>query len=242
LAHTRPKITRKELKQPDEFQTIFETAGAFLELYLTEILIAAGALVVLIAIVLGVYYYEASRARAAAARFSEAVGELHDGKYDAAERDLASLAADEPHRAVGRLANLYLGNAYLSQNQPEKAREAFNRYLSQEESPLFRGTALNDLAVADEKLADYKQAEDAYRRASDIDGPGQARAMLGMARMLQKQGKRDDAIAVYRDFLARHPYAPERSIVMMSLAEMGVTPDAPLPVPPAKAVKPAPAS
>jgi predicted negative regulator of RcsB-dependent stress response len=239
LAHTRPKITRKELKQPDEFQTIFEAAGTYAELHLTEILLAAGALVIAVAVILGIYYYQAHRARVAAARFSKAIGELHDGKYDAAERDLTSLAADEPHRAVGRLANLYLGNAYLRQNQPKKAREALDGYLSHEDSPLFRSAALNDLAVADEKLGEYKQAEDAFRRASDIEGPGQARAMLGMARMLQKQGKREDAIAVYRDFLARHPFAAERSIVMMSLAEMGVSPDAPPPAPSAKPIRPA---
>lgn len=239
MAHTRPKITRKELKQPDEFQTIFETAGVFIELHLTEILLAAVALIVAVAVALGIYYYEAHRVRAAAARFSQAIGELHDGKYAAAEGDLASLAADEPHRAVGRLANLYLGNAYLSQNQPEQARDAFNRYLAHEDNPLFRSAALNDLAVADEKLGDYKQAEDAYRRASDVEGPGQTRAMLGMARMLQKQGKREDAIAVYRDFLTRHPFAPERSIVMMSLAEMAVSPDAPPPAPPPRPIKPA---
>jgi predicted negative regulator of RcsB-dependent stress response len=239
LATTRPKITRKELKQPDEFQTILETAGAFLELHIIEVLFAAGALIVIAAIVFGIYYYQAHRARAAAARFDQAMTEFHDGKYEAAERDLASLAADEPHRAVGRLAYLYLGNAYLRQKQPAKARDALQHYLSEEKNPLFRGAALNDLAVTDEKLGDYKRAEEAYRQASDIEGPGQARAMLGMARMLQKQGKREDAIAVYRDFLARHPFAPERSIVMMSLAQMGASPDASQSALPVRPIKPA---
>ena len=238
MATTRPKITRKELKQPDEFQTILETAGAFFELHIIEALLSAGALVVIAAIIFGIYSYQAHRARAAAARFDQAMTEFHDGKYEAAESDLASLAAAEPHRAVGRLANLYLGNAYLERKQPARARDALQRYLSEEKNPLFRGAALNDLAVADEKLGDYKQAEDAYRQASDIDGPGQARAMLGKARMLQKQDKRADAIAVYRDFLARHPFAPERSIVMMSLAEMGASPDALQPALPVK-IKPA---
>ena len=45
-----------------------------------------------------------------------------------------------------------------------------------------------------------------------------------MARMLQKQGKRDEAVAVYRDFLAQHPYAPERTLVLETLAQLGVSP------------------
>jgi tetratricopeptide (TPR) repeat protein len=191
---------------------------------MTEVLLGAGALLVIVAIALGLFYYEARRGRAASARFDQALSELQGGKYEAAEKELLSLAADEPHRAVGRLANLYLANAYLAQKEPGKARDALTRYLAEDDASLFRGAALDDLAVAYEELGDYKQAEVTYRRASEIEGPEQARAELGMARMLQKQGKRDDAIAVYRDFLAKHPYAPERTLVTGTLAQLGVAP------------------
>jgi tetratricopeptide (TPR) repeat protein len=221
---TRHKISRKELKQPDEFQTVFETAALFFELHLTEVLLGAAALLVAVAIALSFFYYEAQRGRAASARFDQALSELQGGKYESAEKELSSLAADEPHRAVGRLANLYLANAYLAQKEPAKAREALLRYLAGDDASVFRGAALDDLAVTYEELGDYKQAEATYRRASEIEGPEQARAALGMARMLQKQGKRDEAIAVYRDFLAQHPYAPERTLVMETLAQLGVSP------------------
>ena len=177
-----------------------------------------------VAIALSFLYYEAQRGRAASARFDQALSELQGGKYESAEKELSSLAADEPHRAVGRLANLYLANAYLAQKEPAKAREALLHYLAGDDASVFRGAALDDLAVTYEELGDYKQAEATYRQASAIEGPEQARADLGMARMLQKQGKRDEAVAVYRDFLAQHPYAPERTLVMETLAQLGVSP------------------
>lgn len=236
---TRHKITRKELKQPDEFQSIFETAALFFELHMTEVLLGAAALLVIVAIAFGFFYYEARRGRAASARFDQALSELQGGKYDAAEKELSSLAADEPHRAVGRLANLYLANAYLAQKEPAKARDALLRYLAEDDASVFRGAALDDLAVTYEELGDYKRAEDTYRQASTIEGPEQARAALGIARMLQKRGNRDEAIAVYRDFLALHPYAPERTVVMETLAQLGVAP-ATAPAPPmVKLIKPA---
>ncbi|MGB6563173.1 MAG: tetratricopeptide repeat protein [Candidatus Binataceae bacterium] len=221
---TRHKISRKELKQPDEFQTVFETAALFFELHLTEVLLGAAALLVVVAIALSFLYYEAQRGRAASARFDQALRELQGGKYESAEKDLSTLAADEPHRAVGRLANLYLANAYLAQKEPAKAREALLRYLAGDDASVFRDAALDDLAVTYEELGDYKQAEATYRQASAIEGPEQARADLGMARMLQKQGKRNEAVAVYRDFLAQHPYAPERTLVLETLAQLGVSP------------------
>ena len=221
---TRHKISRKELKQPDEFQTVFETAALFFELHMTEVLLGAAALLVVVAIALSFFYYEAQRGRAASARFDQALSELQGGKYESAEKQLSSLAADDPHRAVGRLANLYLANAYLAQKEPAKAREALLHYLAGDDASVFRGAALDDLAVTYEELGDYKQAEATYRQASAIEGPEQARAELGMARMLQKQGKRDEAVAVYRDFLAQHPYGPERTLVMETLAQLGVSP------------------
>jgi tetratricopeptide (TPR) repeat protein len=236
---TRHKITRKELKQPDEFQSIFETAGLFFELHMAEVLLGAAALVVIVAIALGFYYYEVRQGRAAAARFDQGLSELQGGKYQAAEKELSSLAADEPHRAVGRLANLYLATAYLAQKEPAKARDTLRRYLAEDDASIFRGAALDDLAVTYEELGDYKQAEDTYQQASKIEGPEQARAVLGKARMLQKQGKRAEAIAVYKDFLAQNPFAPERTGVMETLAQLGVaSEDEPAP-PIVNVVKPA---
>jgi tetratricopeptide (TPR) repeat protein len=236
---TRHKISRKELKQPDEFQSIFETAGLFFELHMTEVLLGAAALVAIVAIALGFYYYEVRQGRAASARFDQALSELQGGKYDAAEKELLSLADNEPHRAVGRLANLYLATAYLAQKEPAKARDTLLRYVAEDDASLFRGAALDDLAVTYEELGDYKQAEDAYRQASKIEGPEQARAELGMARMLQKQGKRAEAISVYDEFLTQYPYAPERTGVMETLAQLGVAPAA-APAPPiVKIIKPA---
>jgi tetratricopeptide (TPR) repeat protein len=236
---THHKISRKELKQPDEFQTIFETAGAFFELHMTEVILGAVAILVVVAIALGFFYYEGRRDRAAAARFDQALSDLQAGKYDVAEKELMSLAADEPHRAVGRLADLYLGTAYLAQKEPAKARDALLGFVAADDASIFRGAALDDLAVAYEELGDYKQAEDTYRQASKLQGPEQARAELGTARMLEKRGKRAEAIAAYKDFLAQHPYAPERTGVMETLAQLGVAPAAAAETPAIKIVKPA---
>lgn len=236
---TRHKISRKELKQPDEFQSIFETAGLFFELHMTEVLLGLAAVIVVAALAFALYFYEVSQGRAASARFDQALSELQGGKYEAAEKALSSLANDEPHRAVGRLSNFYLAIAYLAQKEPAKARDMLQRYLAEDDDPVFRGAALDDLAVTYEELGDYKQAEDTYRQAAKIEGPEQARAELGVARMQQKQGKRAEAIAAYNDFLTQHPYAPERTVVMETLAQLGVAPPAAAPaLPTVKLVKP----
>lgn len=236
---TRHKLKRKELKQPDEFQSIVESVGLFFELHLAKVIIGAIAMLVAAALALGVYFYEARRGRAAAARFAQALSEIQNKQYAAAQTALAALAADEPYRAVGRLANLYLASAYLAQEQPAKARAALRRYLADGAGPAFRDIALNNLAIACEDLHDYKAAEAAYREAAKIPGPGQGRAQLGVARMLLAQGKRAEAIAAYRGFLDSNPFARERASVMETLADLGVAPPAARQPPMVRIVKPA---
>jgi tetratricopeptide (TPR) repeat protein len=236
---TRRKLSRKELKQPDEFQSIFETVGDFVEENLTRVLLGVGAVLGLVAIGAVVYSYAASKTRLAAERFSQALDELQNNQYGAAEADLRSLADDEPRREVGRLARFYLASAYLAQNQPAEARDELQTYLAHDNPSLFRDAALNDLAVAYENLGDYKRAEDAYRRAAALQGPGQERAQLGVARMLQKEGRRAEAIAAYRDFLSQHPFASGRENVMETLASLGVAPPSTSNAPTVRVIQPA---
>lgn len=224
---THRKLNRKELKQPDEFQSIFETAGNFLELHLKEVILGAVGLVVVSAIAIGFYFHEVHQRHMASDRFYQAFNQLQSHQYGAAEQGLTRLATEYPGRAVGRLANFYLASAYLAQKQPGKARDALRRYLAKDDdTSIFRGTAFNNLAVAYAELGDYKQAEDAYRKAAKISGPAQERAQLGVARMLLKQGERDKAIAAYRNFLARSPFAHQRQSVLETLAGLGAKPQA----------------
>lgn len=239
MATTRPKLSRKDLKRPDEFQSAVETVRTFVEDHLREVILGTCAVVVIAAIAFGVYFYESRQARNAAEQFSQALTTLEQHHYPAAENAFRKLAAADPDRAVGKLANFYLASAYLAQNKPAKARAALQTYLASDGASIFRGTALNNLAVAYENLGKYKQAEDAYRKAAKIKGPEQARAALGVARMLLKQGKRGDAIEAYKKFLASHPFAPEDQSVRETLASLGVSASPSAPSPMVKIIKPA---
>lgn len=239
MATTRPKLSRKDLKRPDEFQSAVETVRTFVEDHLRQVILGACVVVVIVAVALGVYFYESRQARTAAEQFSHALSQLEQHHYPAAESAFRKLAADDPGRPVGKLANFYLASAYLAQDKPAKARDALQSYLANDDSPIFRGTALNNLAVAYENMGKYEQAEDAYRKAAKIKGPEQARAELGVARMLLKRGKRGDAIEAYKKFLSGHPFAPEDQSVREALASLGVSASPSTPSPMVKIIKPA---
>lgn len=228
----RHKITQKELKRPDEFITLVDSAREFLVNNLRQVLISLGVVAAAGMIAIGVYYYESHRDTVAAAQFYDAITALNAGKNKDAQPQFEKLAQQEPGRRLGRLSQFYLASAYVGDGDLPKARDSLIAFLAVEHDPLFTSLALTDLAIVYERMADWKKAEGAYAQAAGVPGLEQMRAELGVARMLAKQGNKPAAIAAYRRFLAAHPFAQQRQDVMESLAMLGAAAESPPAAPP----------
>lgn len=217
----RKKLTQKELRAPDDFTAFVESAQQFFLDNLRQVLISTGVVVLVGAIVIGVYYYERHRDTLASGQFYDAITALNSGNNKDAEAQFKKLADEEPGRRLGRLARFYLANAYIADGDLANARDSLVAFLADERDPTFRSMALTNIAVVYERMADWKKAAEAYRQAAADPGPEQARAELGVARMLAKAGDKPGAIAAYRSFLTEHPFAQQRQDVMESLALLG---------------------
>jgi predicted negative regulator of RcsB-dependent stress response len=217
----RRKISQKELKAPDEFTTLVESARDFFINNLTQVIVSSVVVVIAGAIVIGVYYYERYRDNQVAAGFYDAITALNAGNDKLAETQFKQLADEQPGRRLGQLSRFYLASAYIADGDLANARDSLVAFLAQERDPLFRSLALTNLAVVYERMADWQKAAGAYQQAAADPGPEQARAELGVARMLAKAGDKQGAIAAYRAFLSAHPFAQQRQDVMESLALLG---------------------
>ena len=217
----RKKLSQKELRAPDEFTTFVDNARDFFVNNLTQVIVSTAVVVVVGVIVIGVYYYERHRDALASTRFYDAITALNAGQNKQAETQFKLLADEEPGRRLGRLARFYVASAYLADGDLPDARDSLVAFLAEERDPLFRSLALTNLAVVYERMADWKKAAGAYQQAAADPGPEQARAELGVARMLAKSGDKQGAIAAYRAFLEAHPFAQQRQDVVESLALLG---------------------
>ena len=227
--HRHYKITRKELKQPDEFTSFIEQAQEFFVANLRRMIISAAVVLVAAAIFGGTYWYERREDRQAGNQFYTALNALTAKQYKSAEDQFSKLAAAEPHRRVGKLAQFYLACAYLGNNDLAHARDTFVAFIADEHDHTFASLALTNLGVIYERMGEYAKAAGAYQQAASVGGPEEVRAQLGMARMMAKQGHNDAAVALYRAFLAAHPFAPQRQEVVESLAMLGAPPVAAAP-------------
>ncbi|HUN57371.1 MAG TPA: tetratricopeptide repeat protein [Candidatus Binataceae bacterium] len=216
------KLDRKELKQPDEFITFLDQLGDFIVNNLVRVIIGALALIAFVVVFYAVSFYQDHQRRLASDRFYDALTALNHRDYKTAEQGFSSLATDNPRQSLGQLARLYLASALMADNNDKAARAALADYLAGSDQPLYRNMALMELGAADENLGDFKGAHDAYAQAADIDGPSKARAQVGVARTLIKQGDTKGGIEAYQQFLANNPYSPMRNYVVEALATLGV--------------------
>lgn len=221
---TRPHhLNRKALRQPDEFVTFIDQAGDWIVNNLVRVIIAAIAAVIIIVAIVGIRFYIDGRERTAAAKYYQALATLDSHDYKAAAQQFQTLAAGYPHTSPGRLAQFYVGNALLAENQNAAARDAFQRYLDGEDRPIFREMALMQLGVANENLGNFSAARQDYLQAAALNGPEKGRAERNAARVMLREGDKAGAIAAYREFLRENPFSPERGQVSEELAALGVS-------------------
>ncbi|HVA82254.1 MAG TPA: tetratricopeptide repeat protein [Candidatus Binataceae bacterium] len=220
----RYKITRKELKQPSEFQSLAENVQEFLLGNLRQVIISAVIVLAAAAAAFGMYTYERARDRRAGDAFYGALTALSAKQYQTAEAQFASLATAEPGRRIGKLARLYLAQSYQGEGDLAKARAALISFVANYHDPEFSSLALMDLGVVYERMGDLRKAQGAYQQAASVPGPEQLRAAVAIARMLSEQGDNAGAIQAYRAFLILRPYAQQRGEVLESLAMLGAGP------------------
>jgi tetratricopeptide (TPR) repeat protein len=221
------KVSRKALKQPDEFVTTVDWFGDLVAQNLSRVIIGAVVLVAAIAIICAFSFYSQHRRRIASDQFYRAINALSDRDYGTAAKGFSALARNDLGGTLGHLAEFYLGITDLADNQPSKARDAIRSYLADGGNRLFRQMALTQLGVVNEDLGNYREAHDAYVKAGQLNGPEKARAQVGAARALARIGDRQGAISAYRQFLRENPFAQQRTEVIEALAQMDTSPEPP---------------
>ena len=223
----RPKVRRKDLKQPDEFMTVATTVEDFIEEHLNKVIAGAVAVLAFAAALFLIYEHVQTVKQRAAEQFYEPFSALNSKDYKSAEGKFEALIASHPSSNAAALARYYLGLAYFNSGDLTHAGQALQEYTRGQGPQSFRELALMDLGVVYEQSGEYAKAVETYRRAAALNGPEANNARVAVARVFQLEGKRDAAISAYRDFLKANPYAAQRETVVQALANLGVSAPSP---------------
>lgn len=241
------KISRKELKEPDEFITFTTRVYTWLSEQKIGLIIGASALALVVICAYGYRWYKDSKEEKASVEFISAkkildarvAGEGSDsasatgaGSYASEEaKDKAAIEAFEkvrkehPGTRVADLATYFIGEINSRLGNYDKAQENFQKYLeSVGESGELSIFALEGIAAALEAQGKNQEAIEQYRRLTKPPYDMQPdRGFYHVARMEQKTGKTSEAKADFEKILEKYPQTNYRREIQQRLDEMSTS-------------------
>lgn len=201
-------LTKKELKQPDQFQTFSQRVYELVMENLKTLYLGAGVVAAVVLVVLGWHFYQLRYEERAAHLYAEAYGSYESLLDAASERDLLEgavavyekLLNEYPSSNAALTARYNLGNLYYSLEAYDNSIAAYQGYLKK--AP--KGSVLGPLSwyglgYAWEAKGDYAQALESFEKALEGSSGLHFRAInySNMGRILEKMSDRAKAIEYY---------------------------------------------
>jgi tetratricopeptide (TPR) repeat protein len=230
------KISRKKLlKEPDEFLTFSGRALAWSKANTRTIIWAGSAVVLALALVVGIQSYISHRNAQAAADLGRVfaayqtalAGQLEAKQAELVLQALESVAQEYSASPAGQQARLAYGNLCLQMNAFDPAAKAFAMLADEPRLPdALQPLAHLGLGQALEGQKKFTEAADAYAAAARLAGPNlAAQARLDQARVLEAAGNPGAAMNLYRQLLKEPPDRGLQAAARARLVALGQDPD-----------------
>jgi len=226
----RKRITKKQLKEPDEFITLTERAFIFIREHSKKVAAGGGLLLVLIVAFIVLQMWDKKKEEEAAREFGVATGLYERGIAQApegsiqGEKDILAkfdeIITKYPRTSSGRFSLLYRGNVYLKKGEFDEAIKAYTAFLDRSgKEKLYRYFAWEGLGHAHEGKKDYAKALEAYQKIVE-GGEGYllAEANLSIGYCYEKLGKSKEALESFKAFLSSNPKSSLSNVLLRKIS------------------------
>ncbi|MEW6374206.1 MAG: tetratricopeptide repeat protein [Thermodesulfobacteriota bacterium] len=209
----KKKITKKKLKEPDQFLNLTQKAFLFITHHLKKIV--AGGITVFV-VLLAIFFFQrweerkeedAYRKLSLAVEIYQMVSSPYRERSSSDYKNILE-KFDEvihlfPRTSSGKISFLYKGNIQLQLGEFEEAIKAYQTFLQKAgKEKLYRLFAMEGLGYAHEGKKDYEKALSAYQKiVKEGESFQSAGAYLNMGRCYEKLGKNKEALENYKSFL-----------------------------------------
>jgi tetratricopeptide (TPR) repeat protein len=220
------RITKKQLREPDEFITVGAKAMKYTMAHLTYIglgvlLLAA----IIVALVLWRQHQAASEDMAFTLLGRGIALYQQEEKREEALPLFTELINDYPGTTAGKVALLYRGRSYMLQQDYDQAIEDFTLFLKRSSQPFLRVIALNALGNSYSAKGEYQQAIDNFQRViASGDEWLKPYVLLQMGMCWEKLGEKKKAVEAYQESLKLSPPPPWGTLASLRLKKLGGAP------------------
>lgn len=222
------KLTKKELREPDEFQTLSMKVFRYIvenrkKLYLIGVVLLLAA-----AAAAGVAFYNKSYETKAAALYADAAVTGTPGKEQSNPRALEmyeELIRFYPRSTVAPLAYYHLGNLLYEKGEQERAIAAYEKFIGTagEKDRLIVSLAWYGIGYCHEDRKEYPKALEAFEQAAETSGETALRPVMerNIGRIYEAVGNVEKAREHYEKALSKPGDPLMERYLRTILAEMG---------------------
>ncbi len=204
------KLTKKELEQPDEFHTIGWRTLQYLSEHRSKFYAGAGAVLLIIILSGGWYFYRLDYENKAQSVYSSAYTaysvpgsseEERRGAYLKAIRIYEELVKKYPSSRTATLSFYNTGNLYFNIGDTEKSITAYKAFLKRSgNNDILTGLAYHGLGYCYEETEDYDNALKSFEDSNNrVQGTRfEYINYANIARIYEKTGRQKEAVDFYR--------------------------------------------
>lgn len=226
----KKKITKKKLKQPDEFISFTEKSYLFISEHIKKISIGAILVLVLILSFFLFRMWDQRKEDEANQKFmlaletyqmvSSPYREGSPADYKKALEGFEEVIKTYSRTSSAKSSLIYKGGIHLRLSEFDEAINAYDAFLRKAGTErLYQLFALEGLGYAHEGKKDYEKAVKAYQEINKFGEKYQwAGIHLSLARCYEKLGKNDEALENYKAFLKTSPKSLSTNSVLKKVS------------------------
>jgi predicted negative regulator of RcsB-dependent stress response len=204
------KLSKKELKQPDVFQSSVEVISNYIYENKTRFYAIVTAVVLAVIITLGIYMYWSNYQSSAREMYAKASDMArHISKQDDARANIKvyqELINKYPHSLSARLSHYHLGNLYYNVGDIDNAITEYKKFVSSSRSDNAGITflTLTSLGYCYEAKKDLKIALEYFEKAQNSDNVGfESIGFRNIARIYEQLNDKKNALENYKSALQK---------------------------------------
>ena len=223
------KLSKKELKSPDAFQTTFEKVGEDVEENKRRVIIAGTALACAVLLALGIYFYWSYYSGSALKLYAQAQENIlksgDNPQTIAANIPIYQKLMDQyPHTWSGRMAHYHLANIYYQQGDMNRAIASYEAFIAKTRSDKsgVKFLALTSLGYAHEARKDFKDALKYFEQAQKVNHTGfEMMSLRNLARAHEELNDKAKALEYYQKALEITTEPAAKIFIQRKIAALG---------------------
>ncbi|NLN38710.1 MAG: tetratricopeptide repeat protein [Smithella sp.] len=205
------RMSKKELKSPDAFQSTFERLGDYVAENKTRVTVVGTALLCAILIAAGIYFYWSHYSNSALKLYAKAQGNIIAGGetkevLEENARIFDQLIKKYPHSWSGRLAYYHLGNIEYNNGEYDLAISCYEKFVRKAGSDKtgVKFLALSSMGYAYEAKKDFDGALKCFEKAQKEGKTGfETLGLQNIARAYEELDNKEKALEYYKKALEK---------------------------------------